>query len=456
MAIKRPTYQDYDEYIIDYDTTNASFIAMASILYRKGVKNYNFFLKLYDEDLVGVDPFDPTLSTNMKMKIIYECKRNFWYFCREVMVIPGTGRFELHRGNLAASWALLNNIPTYMVLPRQHGKTWLVITYALWVFNFASNYTDMLFMNKQLKDSQKNLKRFKDARDALPDYLQMKTVDNGKGEMVPTRSNVNSVTNGLKNEITVSSSARNPISADELGRGLSVAWVWIDELAFVQFLRIIYAAMMPAFSKASEVARSKGKPIACVLTTTPGDLAVDHGNFAHEIKENSGMFYEGLYDMDSNEISTWMSKNSTYGYIYIEFKYYQLNHADPDAWFAEQCKALAYNWPKIRREILLQWNSASSNSPFSEEDIKELRSMMINESDAKSIMINKYYRLNVYRELNPNDKYLICVDPAKGRQISRRRGIVICHWNLLKLRLVTKAFMLYMTLKVYRAKAEKS
>ena len=37
--------EEYDEYIYDYDTTNSSFIAMASILKRKGIKNYNFFLK---------------------------------------------------------------------------------------------------------------------------------------------------------------------------------------------------------------------------------------------------------------------------------------------------------------------------------------------------------------------------------------------------------------------------
>ena len=110
-----------------------------------------------------------------------------------------------------------------------------------------------------------------------------------------------------------------------------------------------------------------------------------------------------------------MSKNSKYGYMYIEFMYYQLNHSNPDKWFDEQCQQLAYNWPKTRREILLQWNSASSNSPFSEEDIKDLRGMLIKESDSKSIMINKFYRLNVYRELDPAEKYLINVDPAKGR-----------------------------------------
>ncbi len=66
------------------------------MLKRKGIKNYNFFLKLYDEDLlklydedlVGVDPYDEHLTQEYKLKIILECRRNFWYFIREIMRIP--------------------------------------------------------------------------------------------------------------------------------------------------------------------------------------------------------------------------------------------------------------------------------------------------------------------------------------------------------------------------------
>ena len=89
--IKRPYYEEYDEFIYDFDTSNASFIAMASILRRKGVKNWAFFLKLYDEDLVGVDPYDENLSNEYRLKIIMECKKNMWYFIREVMRIPAPG-----------------------------------------------------------------------------------------------------------------------------------------------------------------------------------------------------------------------------------------------------------------------------------------------------------------------------------------------------------------------------
>lgn len=423
--VKRPTYEEYDEFIYDYDTSNSSFIAIASILRRKGIKNYNFFLKLYDEDLVGVDPYDPDLTQEYKLKIIIECRRNFWYFIREVMRIPAPGgymRFKLHRGNLAAAWACSNNIPTYLVLPRQHGKTWLVIAFALWTFNFSTDNTNMLFMNKQLTDSQLNLKRLKDARELLPEYLRMTKTISSNGTLKDGPSNVNRVSNALNNEITVKASARNPVSADELGRGMTVAWVWIDEVAFVQFNRIIYAAMAPAWSKAAEIAVSKGRPTGKILTTTPSDVSTDMGAFAYEIREDAARFTEDLYDID--DIGEYMDKTSKNGYLYIEFSYYQLDHPNPDKWFREQCKELLYDWPKIRREILLQWNNASTNSPFDEDDLRDLRAMMLNESDVDSITINKYYRLNVYRKLEPGNKYIVSVDPAKGRGDQADRTVV--------------------------------
>ena len=416
--IKRPCYEEHDEYILDYDTSNASFIALASVLRRKGIKNWAFFLKLYDEDLVGVDPYDENLSPEYQLKVIMECRRNIWYFIREVMRIPAPGdpmQFKLHRGNLALLWACANNIPVYEVLPRQHGKTWAVISYALWTFNYASDYTNMLFMNKQLGDSQLNLKRLKDARELLPPYLRVDKTQTDKGELKENRGNVNSMRNALHNEITVKASARNPIAADELGRGMTVAWVWIDEIAFVQFNRIIYAAMAPAWSKAAEIAIEKGRPTGKILTTTPSDLSTDMGKFAYEVRDDAAKFDESLYDKDPSELSTWMDKNSKNGYLYIEFSYMQLDHKNPDKWFEKQCKDLLYDWTKIRREVLLQWNNASSNSPFDENDLRDIRSACKKANELDSIIINKYYKLNVYKKIDPSRKYIITIDPAKGR-----------------------------------------
>ena len=62
----------------DFDTANKSFLEMHYYLKQRGIKNNRFFLVLYDKDLAGVDPYDPTLSTIMKQKIFRECVSNYW------------------------------------------------------------------------------------------------------------------------------------------------------------------------------------------------------------------------------------------------------------------------------------------------------------------------------------------------------------------------------------------
>ena len=54
-------------------TTNKSFLEMHYFLKDKGIKNNAFMLTLLDNDLAGVDPFDPNLNSMMKQKVFREC-----------------------------------------------------------------------------------------------------------------------------------------------------------------------------------------------------------------------------------------------------------------------------------------------------------------------------------------------------------------------------------------------
>ena len=62
----------------DWKTRNQSFLDMHYFLRNKGLVNNKFFLVLYDSDLLGVDPRDPMLPTQMKMRVLRECLTNFW------------------------------------------------------------------------------------------------------------------------------------------------------------------------------------------------------------------------------------------------------------------------------------------------------------------------------------------------------------------------------------------
>lgn len=70
MAPKTVYYQD--------TTTNQSFMDMHYFLKARGIKNNKFFLLIYDAGLMGVNPRDPTLPVQMKMRILRECMTNFW------------------------------------------------------------------------------------------------------------------------------------------------------------------------------------------------------------------------------------------------------------------------------------------------------------------------------------------------------------------------------------------
>lgn len=258
----------YKMMIYDFQTTNDSFIKLAKQLKDEGVKNYKFFLVLYDHNLQGVDPYDEdNLSLEMKSRIKKEIRINPWYFLREVVVIPEAGgkiRFQAHRGNLAQSFCLFNNIDVIECLPRQNGKTIGAVADYQWIYHFATINTNMLFSNKQLADSQLNIKRFNDMTDALPSYLKSHL-----NEKLDTDNLNNIRCDSTNNTITALSTAKDEASADKLGRGCTVPIVWYDEFAFLKFNKKIFDSAAFALSKASESAKRNGTPYSRLITTTP-------------------------------------------------------------------------------------------------------------------------------------------------------------------------------------------
>ena len=64
--------------IIHKSTTNQSFLDMHYYLKSKGIQNNDFFLALLDPGLAGVDPRDRNLSPNRKIRVLQECRLNYW------------------------------------------------------------------------------------------------------------------------------------------------------------------------------------------------------------------------------------------------------------------------------------------------------------------------------------------------------------------------------------------
>lgn len=407
---------------VDLDTRNVSFLKMAVLLKNANISNACFFLALQDKSLQGVDPYDPNLSDEFKMRIFRECANNRWYFFREVMRViePGAStevgggcEFKLNRGNLAYLWACWMNISCYLIMPRQTGKTWAAIGDCEWTHQFVRG-SGILHFNKNQGDANMNLRRMQDAIRMLPMYLQHSNYDNlDPSDKRRVKNNEKSIRNAIDSTIEAMASAGNEAKADAMARGKTASKIWYDELAYIFFNEAIYTAATPAFEKARELAEENGVPYNITITTTPGDLATPHGAFAYKMLETSIVFHEEMYDYKLKKLMDVVKHTpDKTDFIFIQFSHLQLG--ETDEWYLKRAKKLN-NPIKARREYLLEWINSNGNSPFDPDDIELIGDLSKQkEGQVQIYKINKYYNLNVYSEYHGRKPVLIGVDVSGG------------------------------------------
>ena len=240
-----PSLVGYDyklkiHYVYDIYTTNLSFIQTSKDLKSLGVKNNKFFLKLYDPSLIGVDPYDKSLSQETIKRVIIETVRNPWYYLRELSRIPEQGgaitpgggiRFQLHRGNLAAIYCYLHNINFYFVIPRQCGKTQSVVAILLWTYLFGTSNSEMSFINKDQEAANGNLKRMKEQRSLLPEYMQQKyQFIDGEVKQSKGTDAIQKIENPINgNRVVTKPKAATLAKAENIGRGNTSPIQYFDE-----------------------------------------------------------------------------------------------------------------------------------------------------------------------------------------------------------------------------------
>lgn len=403
-------------FIYDIKTKNISFLQTAKDLKVLGIKNYMFFLILYDVSLQGVDPYDPTLDEETRMRIINECIINPWYFLREVCRIADQGNpkgipYRINRGNLAATFCYLNGLGHYLVLPRQIGKTQSSIAIMNWSFLFGTTNSEFMFINKKNEDALNNLKRLKEQRDLLPDYLQFKITLDEAGKVIKGSDNVKSLKNAINgNTIVTKPSARSEEHAEGIGRGSTQPIQYFDEVEFTPHIYTIVTASGPAYRTASENAKRNGAAYCRIFTSTPGDLDSKPCQEALKIINGACTWTEKFYDWAVSDIENFVDENSENGIIYIEYQYPQLGLGEE--WFASACKSVLNDPKKIKREIFLQRMRGSSDSPFEPEELEVIESKK--GKIIEEIFINKFYKLDIYEKIDKKQLYLIGVDCASG------------------------------------------
>lgn len=414
----------YGDFYYDFGTENYSFIKVAKLLAERRIKNNMFMLKLFDKRAARLDPYDPNLSDKEKILILDECRKNFWYFIREVVRIPvpgGVRRFELHRGNLAEMWCMLHNLNTFIVLPRQNFKTISACCFYLWIFLYGTNNSEMSLMNKSFEGSKTNLKRIKDLRESLPEYLQLNDPKDN--------TNVTTLYSYVsKNKIIAFGAATSEEMGDKVGRGNTQAVQYYDEFAFLKYNSVIYNSASPAQMEAARAAEENGKPHHKLITTTPGFLNDPAGLYAKEFINNSIPFTEKLYSYTKEEIEQYLA-NSRNNFLYIYFSWREIGRSRD--WYIENCKNLNYDKLAIRREIDCQWIRQGEMAVFENSLVERARSACTEPIGSITLCDNVGWQLNLYKHFDFNNPMLIGVDVASGES-GDSSAIVVCDSSTLE------------------------
>jgi hypothetical protein len=413
MAILQQMVQPRMVYI-HKETTNQSFIDMHNYLKAKGIQNNDFFLILFDPGLKGINPYDPNLPQHIKVRIMNECRINYWYFLREVVRIPQQGdtgngtRYHLNRGNLAMNFLFQINFNMFVIFPRQKGKTTCALCRYLWVYNFGTTNSEIMFMHKDHTGSKKNLRDLKAIRDNLPSYLQMSSAIDHEGKKLKVPNTIVNIQHPYNNnKIITFPSARTRDAANNLGRGSTQPLQYYDEFAFIPFNKEVYLAATPAFSTASKNAARNHAPYGILLTTTPGDLLNDSGKFAYDVFKGSIPWNENYYDSTMEEFEGIKKLNKT-TFFGVQYTYQQLG--DGQKYFNDICMQMLYNWPEIRREVLLEWAETSNDCPFSSEDLDVIQAYC--KPPIKTLLFGRFkqYQFNIYEDIDTAYPPIVGVD----------------------------------------------
>ena len=402
---------------IQYETTNQSFLNMHYYLKQVGIKNNEFFLVLYDSGLAGIDPRDPNLPGYMKQRVLRECCANYWYFLREVVRIPSTGagaagvRYTLNRGNLAYNFLAILNYNVFLELPRQFGKTTAALCRYLWCYNFGTSNSEIAFFHKDHSGSKDNLKKLKDIRDALPSYLQMSTTTGLDGKKLKVPNTIVTMQHPINNnKIITFPSARSKDAADRLGRGATMPAEYYDEFAFMPYNQIVYSAAVPAYSKAAENAKLHGSPYGLLITTTPGDLTTEEGTYGFSVRNAATPWNDMYYDRSYQDLEALRLANTNSSFFHVRFTYTQLGAGEE--YFKNMVVTMGKDWPKIRREILLEWTTAATNCAFKQDDLDTIKQFCKEPIRTLFFGAAKQYQFLVYEDIDLRYPPIIGVDVA--------------------------------------------
>lgn len=376
MIIFADDWKKYPTAKPNLKTTNKSFIELAAKYKLMGIRNHAFILALVDQDLVGVDPFDPNLSLEMMAKIALECSINPWFFFREIARAPAiagneTVSLEANRGNIALFWCFFNHVMIILIQIRQTGKSFSTDILMTYLMNILCQNTAINLLTKDDTLRRKNIERLKEIAEIMPRYLQQRSRDDANnGEEITIRS--------LGNSYTTHVPQSSPKRAYNLGRGLTSPIFHIDEPPFQANISIALPAALAATGAAVDRAKANGTPYGTILTTTAGKKDDRDGKYVYKLMNDAAVWTERFFDCkDIDELYTMIRRNSTGGVVRVNATFNHRQLGKSDEWLKEKIDNSVAEGEDADRDYFNLWTSGNASHPLSVELLERIvRSQM--------------------------------------------------------------------------------
>ena len=354
-------YKKHPGAIVDTKTKNVSWLRIAGLYKRMGIKNHAFMLALHDSTLQGIDPFDPELTQDQKLRIARECKVNPWYWFREVMTVPAKAsnkriQFRANRANIATLWLAFNHITGYLIQPRQTGKSLTGDGLDAYMLNTGAANSDLSLITKDEKLRIKTSLQVRELITLTPKYLQLLSKKDIK-------NNERVTINALGNSLNLYVGRNDKKAADNLGRGMTTPIIRIDEFAYIYNIDITLPTLLASSTAAREEAAEAGSHYYTLFTTTPGKLNIKEGIFAHDVYQKSVRWSEKFLDQPNIEsLKNLINKNSLgYDVVLLEFNHRQLGFTDE--WLIERVKAALSSGENAESDFFMKWIAGTLSSP---------------------------------------------------------------------------------------------
>lgn len=372
MILFQKDWMQYGRAKIHTTTKNTSFLRLADVYRKMGVKNNSFHLALLNPELEHVDPHSLDLTPQQMAAVAIECKLNPWYFFREVVRIPVKGSTEAvplqaNRGNIAAYWLFFNHITFFLIQIRQTGKSVSIDALMVLLLNVLCQNTLINLLTKDDKLRSENIKRIKDIDMELPFYLRQRT----KNDLNNTEQlSVKALSNNYIGHVP----QKSPKDALNQGRGFTSPIFHIDEAPFQSNIAIAMPAALAAGTAARDSARQNNTPYGTIITTTAGKKDDKDGKYAYNLVSNSTEWTEALLDcIDPEALEKAIRSSNPHRELRVNCTFNHKQLGKTDEWLKRAVEEAMVTGEDADRDFGNVWTSGTQASPLPVHLIEKIR-----------------------------------------------------------------------------------